>query len=99
MRFLSAVLFASLILLIAAPARAEKRVALVIGNKEYKASIGPLVNPINDAHLVAEALKSVGFEVLKPVENATRSEMLRALYAFASSLRNAGPDAVGFLYY
>jgi formylglycine-generating enzyme required for sulfatase activity len=99
MRFRSAVLFALLILLIAVPARAEKRIALVIGNKDYKTSVGPLVNPLNDAHLVAGALKSVGFDVLKPVENATRTDMLRAINAFASALKSAGSDAVGFLYY
>jgi len=99
MRFRSAVLWVLLLSLISAPACAEKRIALVIGNQDYKAGVGALANPLNDIHLVADALKSVGFEVLKPVENATRSDMLRALYAFASSLRNAGPDAVGFLYY
>jgi formylglycine-generating enzyme required for sulfatase activity len=97
MRLLSAILAA--VLLAIAPAHAEKRVALVIGNKDYKASVGPLTNPLNDIRLVSDALRSVGFEVLKPVQNATRSEMLQAIYAFASTLKNAGPDAVGFLYY
>ena len=99
MRFRSAMLFALLLSLIAVPARAEKRIALVIGNKDYKASVGPLTNPLNDIHLVGEALRSIGFEVLKPVENATRADMLRAINAFASTLKTAGPDAVGFLYY
>jgi hypothetical protein len=40
-----------LFLLIAAPAHAEKRVALVIGNKDYKASVGPLANPLDDIGL------------------------------------------------
>jgi formylglycine-generating enzyme required for sulfatase activity len=44
-------------------------------------------------------LKSVGFEVLKPVENAQRSVMLIAIHAFAAKLKAAGPDAVGFFYY
>jgi uncharacterized caspase-like protein len=99
MRFRSAILWTLLLTLAAVPAHAENRVALVIGNKDYKASVGPLANPLNDIRLVSDALKSVGFEVQTPVENATRSDMLRAVYAFASSLRNAGPDAVGFLYY
>src|SRR5215475_13830721 len=99
MRFLSAILFALLILLIAVPARAEKRVALLIGNKDYKASVGPLANPLNDIRLIGDALRSAGFEVQKPLENATRNEMLSAIYGLASALREAGPDAVGFLYY
>jgi hypothetical protein len=92
------VIFA-LVLLAWSPAHAEKRVALVIGNKDYKASVGPLTNPLNDIRLVSNALRSVGFEVLKPVENGTREEILRRVYEFASVLKNAGPDAVGFLYY
>jgi len=99
MRFRSAILWALLLSLIAVPAHADKRIALVIGNKDYKAAVGPLANPLNDIRLVGDALKSVGFEVLKPVENATRNDMLSAIYGFAAALKAAGPDAVGFLYY
>ena len=55
-------------------AQAEKRIALLIGNKEYKAGVGALTNPLNDIRIVGEALKVVGFEVLKPVENAQRRQ-------------------------
>jgi uncharacterized caspase-like protein len=37
------------------PASAEKRVAFVVGNAEYK--VAPLANPVNDAAAVAEALE------------------------------------------
>jgi len=77
----------------------EKRVALVIGNRDYKSSVGALVNPLNDIRIVGSALKSVGFDLLAPIQNATRNEMLSAIYGFASALKAAGPDAVGFLYY
>jgi formylglycine-generating enzyme required for sulfatase activity len=80
-------------------AQAEKRIALLIGNKDYKTGVGALTNPLNDIRIVGDALKSVGFEVLKPVENAQRSAMLIAIHAFAAKLKVAGPDAVGFLYY
>jgi Caspase domain len=83
----------------AAFAQAEKRIALLIGNKDYKVGVGSLTNPLNDIRIVGEALKAVGFEVLKPVENAQRSAMLIAIHAFAAKLKAAGPDAVGFLYY
>ena len=99
MRFRSAALFVILLSFIAVPAHAEKRVALVIGNQNYKTGVGPLTNPLNDIRLVGDALTSVGFDVLKPLQNATRAEMLNAIYAFASALKAAGPDAVGFLYY
>ncbi|MGP0088646.1 MAG: SUMF1/EgtB/PvdO family nonheme iron enzyme [Xanthobacteraceae bacterium] len=82
-----------------APGHAEKRVALVIGNKDYKPGVGALVNPLNDIRVVGDALKSVGFELLTPVQNATRTEMLSGVYEFASKLKAAGPEAVGFLYY
>jgi hypothetical protein len=80
-------------------AQAEKRIALLIGNRDYKAGVGALTNPLNDIRIVGEALKAVGFDVLKPVENAQRSAMLIAIHAFAAKLKTAGPDAVGFLYY
>jgi formylglycine-generating enzyme required for sulfatase activity len=99
MLFRSAILFALLLSLIAVPAHTEKRVALVIGNKDYKSGVGALANPLNDIRVVGDALRSVGFEVLKPVENATRNDMLSAIYGLASALKDAGPDAVGFLYY
>lgn len=80
-------------------AQTEKRIALLIGNKDYKSGVGTLANPLNDVRIVGVALKSVGFEILKPVENAQRSAMLIAIHAFATKLKAAGPDAVGFLYY
>src|SRR5262247_1929604 len=72
---------------------------MLIGNKDYKVGVGSLTNPLNDIRIVGEALRSVGFEVLKPVENAQRSAMLIAIHEFAAKLKTAGSDAVGFLYY
>jgi hypothetical protein len=80
-------------------AQAEKRIALLIGNKDYKPGVGALVNPLNDIRIVGEALKTVGFEVLRPTQNATRATILRAIHDFAAKLKDAGSDAVGFLYY
>ena len=88
-----------LLMLASSAALAEKRVALLIGNKDYKPGVGALVNPINDIRVVGDALKAVGFEVLKPTQNATRTTMLLAVHDFAAKLSAAGADAVGFLYY
>src|ERR1700761_5210898 len=44
------------------PALAEKRVALVIGNSAYQ-NVTALENPANDAVLMAETLKDLGFSV------------------------------------
>jgi hypothetical protein len=80
-------------------AQAEKRLALLIGNKDYKPGVGALVNPLNDVRVIGDALKSVGFEVLSAVHNARRADMLLAIHTFAARLKSGGPDAVGFLYY
>jgi uncharacterized caspase-like protein len=95
------VVVATILLLLpaAAFAQTEKRIALLIGNKDYKAGVGALTNPLNDIRVVGDALKSVGFEVLKSVQNARRADMLLAIHDFAGKLKVAGPDAVGFLYY
>ena len=42
-----------------APPTGEKRIALVIGNADYR--IGRLANPVNDARAVVQALKRAGF--------------------------------------
>jgi len=44
----------------ASTAFAEKRVALVVGNSAYR-NVTPLDNPKNDAELMAETLKGLGF--------------------------------------
>jgi uncharacterized caspase-like protein len=71
-------------LLIAEPAAAQRRVALVIGNSAYVQST-PLPNPANDARDMAAALKQVGFEVILAVDadkrafDATVRDFARAL--------------------
>src|SRR5215831_19344620 len=82
--------------LVGAPAAlAEKRIALLIGNKDYKPGVGALVNPLNDVRVMGEALKAVGFEVLKPAQNAKRADMLIAIHDFASKLKGAARRASG----
>jgi formylglycine-generating enzyme required for sulfatase activity len=88
-----------LLLLVPSISHAEKRIALLIGNKDYKSGVGALTNPLNDIRIVGDALKAVGFEVMKPVQNGRHDEMLTVIYEFASKLKAAGPNAVGFLYY
>jgi hypothetical protein len=48
---------------LAAPAAAEKRVALVIGNSAYQ-NVTRLDNPRNDAALMAETLAALGFTLI-----------------------------------
>ena len=96
-RILAAV--AGLCLLLAcAPAQAEPRVALVIGNSNYGAGIGKLANPANDAALMASALQQTGFTVIKVVD-ADQKKMKRAIVEFGEKLADAGPTATGLFYY
>src|SRR3978361_46354 len=56
-------LAALLALVVAGPANAEKRIALVVGNSAYQ-NITRLDNPRNDAMLMAETLGALGFALI-----------------------------------
>jgi hypothetical protein len=71
----------------------EKRVALVIGNSNYK--YNPLKNPGNDAEDIAKELKNFGFEVILK-KNINRREMAGAIKEFGKKIRNGG---VGLFYF
>lgn len=92
--FLRTVTVAVLLSLLVAPASAETRLALVMGNSDYKTA--PLKNPANDARLMAQALKGVGFDVTSVI-NANQSQMRRAIVTFGRKL--AKGDSVGLVYY
>jgi formylglycine-generating enzyme required for sulfatase activity len=48
-----------------APARADKRIALVVGNAAYRhQGVPKLANPVNDARAMRDALKNLGFDVI-----------------------------------
>jgi TPR repeat protein len=51
-----------MLLSLASPALADKRVALVIGNSAYQ-NVTALENPVNDANLMADTLKGLGFSL------------------------------------
>ncbi|MGI9433522.1 MAG: caspase family protein, partial [Geminicoccaceae bacterium] len=79
------------------PASAQTRVALVIGNSDYR-DLGPLANPANDADLMAESLRGLDFEVMVSTDLDQKS-MKRAIKAFGRRLDEAGSDSVGLFYY
>jgi hypothetical protein len=84
-------------LLVTASAFAQQpaaRVALVIGNADYKSA--PLKNPVNDARAVSRALKELGFDVLLK-ENVSQQGFVAALREFGALLKN--PEATGLFYY
>lgn len=82
---LAALLLAALAVI--APARAETRVALVIGNAAYR-GLGPLLNPANDADDIASALEARDFEVLQGTD-LDRQGMERLVSAFLAKAREA----------
>ena len=67
-------------LALAQPARAEKRVALVIGNNDYK-NVPKLQKAVNDARTMGDTLKQLGFSVMV-AENQTRQAFSETLLAF-----------------
>jgi len=71
-----------------------KKVAMVIGNKNYTNQIG-LQNPISDARLIKNTLKSMGFEVMKAY-NKNRNELSYKLDEFITKARGA---KVAVIYY
>ena len=71
----------------------EQRLALVIGNSDYRSS--PLTNPVNDARAMAIQLTALGFTVIKK-ENASLADMMNAVRDFGGQLTNGG---VGLFYY
>ena len=83
--------------LLAGPVRAEPRIALVVGNADYR-SVGALDNAVNDARLIAAKLTEIGFEVIY-VADAELFQFKKAISAFGRRLREAGPAATGLFYY
>ncbi len=89
----------ALVLGVAAPAiaRAEARVALVIGNNAYAnlPEIAQLQRAVADARAIKETLETLGFEVIY-AENATFTQMNDLVFAFSDKLN---PGDIAFVYY
>ncbi|MCK1476353.1 caspase family protein [Bradyrhizobium sp. 197] len=71
-----------------APAQADKRVALVIGNSAYK-NAPRLANPVNDAGLIGGMFRNAGFDTVEIKLDLNASEMRRSLREFAARTRDA----------
>ena len=65
-------------------AQIGKRYALVIGNNSYEKN--PLVNPKNDAILMAKTLEECDFEVTLYTDIG-KNTMVDAIYAFTDSVQ------------
>src|SRR5579871_5696835 len=78
-----------------APSQSERRVALVIGNADYKAAGISLPNPRNDAQDIPAMLTTLGFEVVTAI-NTDKRGTDSALQRFARLATDA--DAALFFY-
>ena len=82
---------------LAPSALAEKRVALVIGNSNYR-HVSSLANPGNDARLMADTLKAVGFTLVGGGAQLDLDDtgLRRVVQTFGAQLQGAD---VGLFYY
>ncbi|MGC2316832.1 MAG: caspase family protein [Bradyrhizobium sp.] len=94
MRFLIAVMSVAALLVSANVAKADKRVAFVVGNGAYK-NVAPLPNPAIDAKSMAKLLRNVGFDVVEGA-NLTRDKMTERLLEFGKKAE--GADVALFFY-
>ena len=89
MRVVSAIALAFCSLwLCSEPAFAERRIALVIGNSAYE-RVPQLINPVNDATVMADMFKGAGFDDVQLKLNLKATEMRRTLRDFADDSRTA----------
>jgi hypothetical protein len=79
---------------LATPAQAQKRVALVIGNNDYR-NVPKLQKAVNDARTMGDTLKQLGFTVMV-AENQNRVQFSQSLLAFDNAL---GPGDTAFFFY
>ncbi len=91
------IVLAAGILLGSHAALAENRVALVIGQSNYRAVV-PLPNPANDAKAVSQMLTESGFEVLTAAD-LSQNELRAKVGDFAAKVAEKGPDTVALVFY
>ncbi len=85
---------AALFVMLAGPALADKRVALVIGNNDYQ-NVPKLQKAVNDARTMGDTLRQLGFEVMV-AENQDRRQFSQTLLAFDDAV---GPGDTAFFFY
>ncbi|NOJ40481.1 caspase family protein [Bradyrhizobium australiense] len=92
-RILAATAVVAACITFAAPAQAEKRVALVVGNNDYR-NVPKLQKAVNDARTMGDTLKQLGFTVMV-AENQNRQAFSQTLLAFDKAV-DAGDTAFFF---
>jgi uncharacterized caspase-like protein len=77
------------------PARAEKRVALVIGISNYR-QVPRLGNPLHDSEAMAALFRKAGFDVVDDKRDLGVAELRRAIREFSDKSRDAD---IAVIYY
>ena len=85
MRFLILALSVLGILVGADAAKADRRVAFVVGNGTYK-NVTPLPNPPIDATSMASLLRNVGFDVVEGINLDRKSTRLNSSHSLPSRM-------------
>jgi Caspase domain len=96
-RFLQTMVLTAGVLWGTQAALAENRIALVIGQSNYRAVVA-LPNPANDAKAVTQLLSEAGFEVLGAAD-LSQSEMREKISDFAAQMAAKGPDTIALVFY
>ena len=99
-RPLVSTLFALAGILVAAlplPAAAESRMALVIGNREYR-DLPAVRTALDDARAIGAMLARAGFAVTS-ASNLTLAEMRARVSQFSAAFAASGPDTVALLFF
>ena len=94
MRFLTVIFSLICMVFTAGAAKADRRVAFVVGNGTYK-NVAALPNPPIDAKSMAGVLRNIGFEVVEGT-NLTRDRMTERLLEFGKKAQ--GADVALFFY-
>ncbi|THD75182.1 MAG: peptidase [Bradyrhizobium sp.] len=94
MRYLTVIFSLICMLFTANAAKADRRVAFVVGNGAYK-NVAQLPNPPMDAKAMASVLRNVGFEVVEGT-NLTHDKMTERLLEFGKKAQ--GADVAVFFY-
>lgn len=84
-------------LLVAAPASAAERIALVIGNGGYT-HVAPLAHVGSDMAVMADTLRSLDFDV-EALNDLDRPAMQDHIEAFGRRIDQAGKETIGLLFY
>jgi len=80
-----------------APAFAQDRFALVIGNSKYR-SVSPLSNPARDAEAVGSLLKDAGFQVTSALD-LDKASMSKVIRFFTNNIAEKPENTVVLIYF